>query len=74
MQTDEYGWLIEHETETKWLTLKPGEAAYEVCWTADASEALRFARRVDADDYASTFLDDGPVKITDHIWSDSHAD
>lgn len=64
----ETGWLIEHEDEPKWLTLKPGEAAYEVCWTKESTEALRFARRVDADDYASTFMDEGPVRITEHAW------
>lgn len=45
----EYGWLIEHEAEPKWLTLKPAEAAYQACWTKDSIEALRFARRDDAD-------------------------
>ena len=64
----EAGWLIEHEAEPKWLTLKPGEAAYEVCWTKESNDALRFARRVDADDYASTFLEEGPVRITEHRW------
>lgn len=65
---DEIGWLIEHEDEPKWLTLKPGEAAYEVCWSKESTAALRFARRVDAEDYAATFLDEGPVRITEHMW------
>ena len=64
----ETGWLIEHEDEPMWLTLRPGEAAYEVCWTKDSLEALRFARRCDADDYASTFLEEGPIRITEHRW------
>lgn len=68
---EEIGWLIEHEDEPKWLTLRPGEAAYEVCWTTDSLEALRFGRRKDADDYASTFLEDGPVRITEHMWRDT---
>ena len=65
---EQTGWLIEHESEPKWLTLKPGEAAYQVCWTTNSYDALRFARRVDADDYASTFLEEGPIRITEHIW------
>ena len=64
----ETGWLIEHEDEPKWLTLRPGEAAYEVCWTKESNDALRFARRADADDYASTFLDEGPIRVTEHLW------
>jgi hypothetical protein len=68
MPTDEIGWLIEHEVETKWLTLKPGEAAYEVCWTTESTEALRFARREDADDYVMTFMGEAPVRITEHLW------
>lgn len=64
----EYGWLIEHENEPKWLTLRHENSAFEVCWTKESSEALRFARRIDADDYVTTFMEDGPVRITSHIW------
>ena len=67
-EAEETGWLIEHEDEPKWITLRPGEAAYSVCWTKASLEALRFARRTDADDYASTFLEDGPIRITEHRW------
>lgn len=64
------GWLIEHEDEPKWLTLRPGESAYQVCWTKDSLDALRFSRRSDADDYASSFMDEGPIRITEHQWFD----
>lgn len=68
MDTCETGWLIEHEDEPKWLTLKPAESMWGVCWTKDSIEALRFARRSDAEDYISAFMDDGPVRITEHRW------
>ncbi len=65
----EYGWLIEHEDAPKWLTLRPSEAVYSVCWTIESNEALRFCRRVDAEDYVSAqFGGDGPVRITEHAW------
>ena len=66
---EESGWLIEHEDEAKWLTLRPGEAMCEVCWTKDSLEALRFSRRSDAEDYVSAhFGGEGPLLITEHKW------
>lgn len=65
----ETGWLIEHEDEPKWMTLRPWEAVYEVCWTKDSLEACRFCRRSDAEDYVSAhFGGEGPIRITEHRW------
>ena len=68
-RAEETGWLIEHADDPKWLTLRPGEACFEVCWTKASLEALRFARRTDAEDYVSTYFGgDGPIRITEHRW------
>jgi len=65
------GWLIEHEDEPKWITLRPAEVLWEVCWTKDSLEALRFARRSDAEDYVAAHFDgEGPMRITEHAWDD----
>lgn len=65
----ETGWLIEHPTDPKWLTLKPAEALWSVVWTANSLEALRFPRRRDAEDYYACHLDDMPGRITEHRWA-----
>jgi hypothetical protein len=67
----ETGWLIEcrEENGIEWWSLP--HAVGE--WTKDASAALRFARRVDAEAYAhSAGLDDCgfTTYITEHEWSD----
>jgi hypothetical protein len=68
-RAEETGWLIENADEPKWLTLRPGEACFEVCWTKASLEALRFVRRTDAEDYVSTYFGgDGPIRITEHRW------
>lgn len=64
------GWLIEDADEPKWLTLKPAEALWSMVFTPDSLEAIRFARRSDAEDYVSCHLDDAPVRITEHSWPD----
>jgi hypothetical protein len=69
----ETGWLIEDQNEPKWLTLKPAEALWTMVFTPDSLEAVRFARRSDAEDYVSAHLDDAPVRITEHSWSDPRA-
>ena len=67
---EEHGWLIEHEDEPKWLTLRPAEASWSACWTKESSDAVRFCRRSDAEDYVSAhFGGEGPIRITDHIWT-----
>jgi hypothetical protein len=66
----ETGWLIEADDEPKWLTLKPAEALWSMVFTTNSNEALRFARRVDAEDYIACHLDDAPVVITEHQWID----
>lgn len=65
----ETGWLIEHGDEPKWLTLRPAEALWEPCWTKESLEAVRFARRSDAEDYVSAHFDgEGPLRIIEHAW------
>jgi hypothetical protein len=70
----ETGWLIEStwaDCSPHWWTLEPGSMVY---WTKDSAKALRFARREDADNFASHFLDgdDFEVRITEHQWSQPH--
>lgn len=64
----ETGWLIEHQDRPEWLTLKPAEALWATVFTKDSIEAIRFARRDDAEDYVRNHLDEAPVRITEHRW------
>jgi len=69
----ETGWLIEDINEPTWLTLKPAEAMWSMVFTPESLDAIRFARRSDAEDYVACHLDDAPVRITEHSWSDPRA-
>jgi hypothetical protein len=63
------GWLIEHESEPKWFTLRPVDVATERFWTQESNDALRFCRREDADNFvAAHFCVDAPICITEHMW------
>lgn len=64
----EEGWLIEHETETKWWTGWPGPQYDDEFWTKDSLKALRFSRRQDAEAMAFWHFD-GRCRITEHEWS-----
>lgn len=63
---DEFGWLIERSTTTgpEWWAVR---GVLSVVWTRDASEAVRFAREIDA---ATIILLRGinDAKPTEHGW------
>ena len=71
MSNVEYGWLIEHK-ETgpagpAYWTPKPFMLRVEP-WTFDNLDAVRFARREDAQRVADT-LPGGPHRVAEHGWS-----
>lgn len=64
----QYGWLAELKgVSPRWAFLNPMD--YDEHWTTDASKALRFARREDA----QAFIDHSgwtAVFPTEHVWDD----
>lgn len=64
----QYGWLAELKgANPRWAFLNPMD--YDEHWTTDASKALRFARREDA----QAFIDHSgwtAVFPTEHVWDD----
>ena len=59
----ELGWLIESETGLLYLTVVNGA----LDWTPDHMEALRFARRVDAERFMA--IVQGAGRVAEHSWS-----
>ena len=69
---DEFGWLLESEARDDrpiWFTLGIGDYSHE--WTTDNMQALRFARREDAEYFANKYLDGGDQSCwaTEHVWT-----
>jgi hypothetical protein len=61
----EYGWLIENGKqgeELRYRNMNQGA----ITWIADANEALRFARRIDAEKFAAE--DEDAWFVTEHAW------
>ena len=89
--TDETGWLIEHSGEilpgaeqraqVSWLRVQMkfnGYGAREFGFTHDANEALRFARKEDAEAVLAMHLGadppdwySKPFSVTEHMWPDA---
>ncbi|MGZ3272392.1 MAG: hypothetical protein ACXU82_03920 [Caulobacteraceae bacterium] len=74
---EETGWLIERAASSpaapEYLSLKRKRQS----WSHDHLEALRFARRVDAEDFAALHLaenDRDLPRFAEHAWSDAPAD
>ena len=67
-ESGQYGWLAELKgANPRWAFLNPMD--YDEHWTTDASKALRFARREDA----QAFIDHSgwtSVFPTEHVWDD----
>ena len=67
----EYGWLIEDATEDgtprpSYYCLNPNTANF---WTTDDKEALRFARKIDAEWFCEYLgVNESPVNIVEHGW------
>ena len=62
----QYGWLVENGksgNDLRYRTIRHGM----VVWTADHNEALRFARREDAERFAAE--DDDAWRIAEHAWA-----
>ena len=63
----QHGWLIEVENGLMPLWLKLNVSG--ITWTSDSSEALRFARKQDAETFR-TFARLGTLYVvTEHTWS-----
>jgi hypothetical protein len=59
----EYGWLIERDGHGGLRYATPRS------WTADHMQALRFARKVDAEEFAASRQDwSTDIRITEHAW------
>ena len=63
----EYGWLIENGKQGDDLRYRNMEQGIPT-WTADHNEAMRFARRVDAEKFAEE--DEDAWRIVQHAWDD----
>ena len=61
----EAGWLIEKIVDgiPHWLT-----ASWSFGWTDDSENAIRFSRRIDAEQIA-TMLENEPISIMEHEWN-----
>lgn len=68
--TDETGWLIELKGQTpQWATVNPND--YDEHWTGDASKALRFARKEDAQAYID-HIGWTEAFPSEHMWCAPH--
>lgn len=66
------GWLIEKDDPPVYCIVNPKD--YDEQWTSDASKALRFARREDAQAYSDHIgWTSPPVRIAEHMWVDGNA-
>ena len=64
-ESPETGWLIAKTIDGRphWLT-----CAWSYDWTSDADNAIRFCRRIDAEQIGSVFETDDDVRIEEHQW------
>jgi hypothetical protein len=66
-----YGWLIEDATEDgtprpRYYNLNPNTGGF---WTTDDKEALRFARKIDAEWFCEYLgVNESPINIVEHGW------
>lgn len=72
---DEIGWLIEGEDRDGvpiYFTLERGDGeGWMSDFTHDSVKALRFARSVDANNFANAYIDGlecVPCKVVEHMW------
>ena len=62
---DEYGWVIERDLHSR-LHYWAGRSADD--WRPDHTEALRFARRADAE-LMLTYHGSGIGRVAEHVWT-----
>jgi hypothetical protein len=71
--SDESGWLIERAdsspAEPKYWAAGQREAERSSAWTSNHMEAIRFARKDDAEKVASRIMKGIVVRICEHGWS-----
>lgn len=65
----EYAWVIEEAysptSAPRYYTLRPGAEHF---WSHDHADALRFARKQDADDYVAHFVQVDSSRVCEHGW------
>lgn len=70
---DESGWLIERAdsspAEPKYWAAGQREAERSSAWTSNHMEAIRFARKDDAEKVANRIMAGIDVRICEHAWS-----
>lgn len=63
---DETGWLVEDSHKFGYPQYRYFDSTGLVGWTRDANEAIRFARRIDAEQFAAA--DEDAFHIVEHMW------
>lgn len=63
---EESGWLIEHPNMAyiRYVTLDEGE----IKWSGSYTKALRFSRKIDAEQFCETFML-GFGRVADHLFN-----
>lgn len=73
MSVLDIGWLIELDgvpnLDFYYVVLVPEDTHPGLGWTVDPNEALRFARKRDAEAFTATFLSGVPVRTVEHAWA-----
>lgn len=74
MATEESGWLIERgDSEVsapKYWAAGQRDAERSSAWTSNHLEAIRFARKVDAEKLAKRLMPSIAVRVCEHGWMD----
>ncbi len=70
---EEYGWVIERGNSTAaepkyWCAGHPDLHTFSA-WTSNNEQAIRFARKIDAERAAERHMPDISVRIAEHGWS-----
>jgi hypothetical protein len=69
---DELAWLIEHgdsaTSEPRYWAAGQTDANRSSAWTFNHMEAIRFARKVDAEKVVRRIMKGVPVRIAEHGW------
>ena len=66
----ETGWLIQHPTDPKWITVDATGAIDPMTFTPEVALALRFAQQAGAAAHVAAHCQSEPVEIVEHRWID----